>query len=109
MGGRLEPGVHGAPQQQARHILRHGGTWADQHAWRPHPHLHVHPHPHRFPAFPHLVGEVVDLLREAGAGVHDQSPQVLAAGHAGDEQAVVVALLHVLLHPVVCNIVVVAA
>lgn len=63
---------------------------------------------HSHPPPTHLVAQVVHLLRKACARIHDESPQVLAAGHRGDVQAVVIALLHVLLHTVVGHVVVVA-
>ena len=48
------------------------------------------------------------LCGEASAGVHDERPELMAAGHGGDVQAVVVALLHVLVHARVGDVVVVA-
>lgn len=47
------------------------------------------------------------LLLEACASIHDEAPQLVAAGHRRDVQAVHVALFHVLLHPGVGHIVVI--
>ena len=47
------------------------------------------------------------LCGEAGASIHDESPQLLTAGHRGDVQPVHVALLHMLVHPRVGHVVVV--
>lgn len=47
------------------------------------------------------------LGREARASVHNESPQLLAASHRGDVQAIVVAFLDMLIDTCVCHIVVV--
>mmetsp|Transcript_11650 Transcript_11650/g.26136 ORF Transcript_11650/g.26136 Transcript_11650/m.26136 type:complete len:254 (+) Transcript_11650:109-870(+) len=44
-----------------------------------------------------LLGQIPHLAGEARAGVHDERPQLLAAGHGGDEKAVLVSLVDVLL------------
>ncbi len=54
------------------------------------------------------AGTVGYLCGEAGASVHDEGPELMAAGHRGDVQAVVVALLDVLVHSRVGHVVVVA-
>ena len=56
-----------------------------------------------------LLAQVVHLRREACPRVHDQRPQLLTARHAANVQPVVVALVHVLLHPRVGHVVVVPA
>jgi len=55
-----------------------------------------------------LGGQVEHLRREARPGVHDEGPELLAAGHARQVEAVVVALLHVLRHARAGDVVVVA-
>ena len=55
-----------------------------------------------------LVNMKVDLRSEAGAGVHNERPELVAAGDGGDVEAIVVALVHVLVHARVGHVVVVA-
>ncbi len=49
-----------------------------------------------------------DLGRKAGASVHDEGPELVAAGNRGDVQAIIVALLHMLVHARIGHIVMVA-
>ena len=67
---------------------------------------HLPPTPHLWQK---LIAEVVHLRGEAGARIHDQRPQLLAARHTADVQPVVVALLYVLLHARVGHVVMVPA
>lgn len=47
------------------------------------------------------------LCSKACACIHDERPQLSAAGHTADVQAVIIALLHMLLHAAVCHVVVI--
>lgn len=55
-----------------------------------------------------MLGKGAYLRSEAGAGVHDERPEVMAAGNRGDVEAVIIALLYMLVHARVGHVVVVA-
>lgn len=48
------------------------------------------------------------LCSKACASVHDESPELSAAGHTADVQAIIIALLYMLLNAGVCHIVVIS-
>ena len=54
-------------------------------------------------------GQLVDLIAEATACIHDECPQVSRAGHTADLEAVCQALAHVDIKPGGRNIVVIPA
>jgi len=56
-----------------------------------------------------MIAELVMYLRgEASAGVHDEGPELMAAGHRGDVQAIIIALLNMLVYTCIGHVVVVA-